>query len=201
MRNDLRFEDGGSSLPLPAKGTLKMGKRREPRKPVELRVRIFGTDAKGNIFSENVSVLDVSQNGARLAEVHTQLKMDETIGVTYGKNKVHYRVKWIGAPGTPIEGQVGVLNLSPQKLFRDFPLAQGVSADNFRPDVDRRRFPRVKCSISVEIKAQGQPTIWGRASDLSLGGCFVEMPIPLAVGTTLTWPCGLAKPSSGCRDK
>jgi len=29
----------------------------------------------------------------------------------------------------------------------------------------------------------GQPVIWGKVSDLSLGGCFVEMPIPLPVNT------------------
>jgi hypothetical protein len=73
-----------------------MGKRREPRKPVELPVRIFGTDASGKIFSENVTTLDVSQRGARLGGVRAQIKVDEIIGVTHGKNKVHFRVKWAG---------------------------------------------------------------------------------------------------------
>jgi hypothetical protein len=38
-----------------------MGKRVEPRMPIELPVRIFGTDADGKIFSENVTTIDVSQ--------------------------------------------------------------------------------------------------------------------------------------------
>ena len=41
----------------------------------------------------------------------------------------------------------------------------------------------MKCSISVELHCDGQPVIWGKASDLSVGGCFVEMPIPLPVET------------------
>jgi len=156
-----------------------MGKRREPRQPVEVPVRIFGTDREGKIFSENVTTVDASQNGARLAGVKAQLQLDEIIGVTYGRNKVHFRVKWAGGPGTAAEGQIGVLNLSPDKPFWDFPLPHGV-LDNFQSTAanDRRKSERVKCSISVELHSAGQ-VIWGKASDLSQGGCFVEMPIPL----------------------
>jgi len=158
-----------------------MGKRREPRKPEEVPVRIFGTDRVGKIFSENVSTLDISQNGARLHGVKAQLKLDEIVGVTCGRNKVHFRVKWAGGAGTPADGQVGLLNLSPDKPFWDVPLPHGV-IDNFQSTAadDRRKSVRVKCSISVELHSAGQ-IIWGRTSDLSQGGCFVEMHIPLKV--------------------
>ncbi len=153
----------------------RMGKRREPRKPEEVPVRIFGTDRAGKIFSENVSTLDISQNGARLHGVKAQLKLDEIVGVTCGRNKVHFRVKWAGGAGTPADGQVGLLNLSPDKPFWDVPLPHGV-IDNFQSTAadDRRKSVRVKCSISVELHSAGQ-IIWGRTSDLSQGGCFVEM--------------------------
>src|SRR5260370_29050942 len=45
---------------------------------------------------------------------------------------------------------------------------------------DSRKSVRVKCSISVELHSGGQ-IIWGRTSDLSQSGCFVEMHIPLKV--------------------
>src|SRR5438128_11914277 len=108
-----------------------MGKRREPRKPVALPVRIFGTDRGGRIFSENVIAADVSQNGAKLTGVRAALKSDEIIGLTYGKNRVHFRVKWAGEPGSPREGEIGLLNLTPEKPFWDFPLPSGVM-DDFR---------------------------------------------------------------------
>ena len=162
-----------------------MGKRREPRKAVALPVRIFGTDSAGRIFSETVTTLDISQTGARLGSVRASIKVGEIIGVSYGKNKVHFRVKWIGVPGQASEGQVGLQNMSPQKLFWDIPLPQSV-ADHFRPTVDRRRSPRIKCSLSVELHREGEPVIWGDASDISLGGCFVEMAIPLKIETPLT---------------
>jgi len=159
-----------------------LGKRREPRKPVQLLVRIFGTDREGKIFSENVTATDVSQNGVRVIGVRARPNPDEVIGVTYGKNKVHFRVKWVGEPGSPRAGELGLLNLTPEKPFWDFPVPSGIM-DNFRPSEDRRQSSRVKCSVSVELHPAGQPVIWGKASDLSMGGCFVEMPIPLAVNT------------------
>ena len=161
-----------------------MGKRREPRKEMQLPVRIFGTDAQGKIFSEKVTTASVSNNGVRLEGVRARLNLDEIVGLTYGNNKVHFRVKWVGVPGTPTEGAVGLINLTPERPMWDFPLPHPV-LDNFREDSrgDRRASPRVKCAVSVELKPEGEPTMWGKASDLSTGGCFVEMPIPLKLGT------------------
>jgi len=160
-----------------------MGKRREARKPLALPVRIFGTDRGGRMFSENVTTAELSQNGAKLTGVRAALKVDEIIGLTYGKSKVHFKVKWAGEPGSPREGEIGLLNLTPEKPLWDFPLPSG-AMDDFRfAGKDRRQSARVKCSISAELHPVGQPVIWGKVSDLSLGGCFVEMPIPLPVNT------------------
>ena len=94
-----------------------------------------------------------------------------------------FRVKWAGEPGSPKDGQIGLLNLTPEKPFWDFPLPSGV-IDNFRfADKDRRQSARAKCSIAAELHPVGQPVIWCKVSDLGLGGCFVEMPIPLRVDT------------------
>ena len=161
-----------------------MGKRCEPRTPIELPARIFGTDTGGKIFSENVTTVDVSQHGAKLRGVCARVQLDEIIGVTHENNKVHFRVKWIGEPGTPREGQIGLLNLAPAKPFWGLNLSSG-ALDNFQfVGEDRRQSPRVRCSISTELHPAGQSVIWGRASDLSIGGCFVEMPIPLKPETS-----------------
>jgi hypothetical protein len=162
----------------------QVGNRREPRKTVAVPVRIFGTDRDGKVFSENVTTIDVSRSGVKLGGVKVNLNVDEIIGLTYGKNKVHFRVKWSGTAGTSCAGTVGLLNLTPEKPLWDFPLPAGEIDGFLHPrNAERRRWPRVKCSISVEIRAAGQPVIWGKASDLSRGGCFVEMSIPLPVGS------------------
>ncbi|HKW17420.1 MAG TPA: PilZ domain-containing protein [Terriglobales bacterium] len=160
-----------------------MGNRREPRKTVAVPVRIFGTDRDGKVFSENVQTIDVSRSGVKLGGVKAILNLDEIIGLSYGKNKVHFRLKWTCHAGTAGQN-VGLLNLSPEKPLWDFPLPTG-EVDDFlqQRNGERRRWPRVKCSISVEIRPSGQPVIWGKASDLSEGGCFVEMPVPLPLGS------------------
>jgi hypothetical protein len=115
--------------------------------------------------------------------VQAKLNVDETIGLTYGKNRVHYRVKWVGEPGTPKEGRVGLLNISPEKPLWDFPLPPP-APDNHQPRIaEQRKHPRYKCHNSVELHTQDGATFWATIADLSVGGCYVEMTIPLPPGT------------------
>jgi len=128
-----------------------MGKRREPRKEIQVPVRIFGTNSSGQVFSEKAVTVNISQQGAELNGVQAKLNLDEIIGLAYGKNKGHFRVKWVGAPGTPKAGHLGLLNISPEKPLWDFPLPTP-SPDNHQPRVaEHRKHPRFKCHNSVEL--------------------------------------------------
>jgi PilZ domain-containing protein len=165
-----------------------MAKRREPRVELQLPIRVFGTDVNGKAFSENLVTVDVSRRGVKLSNVQAQLKVGETIGMTYGQSKGRFIVRWVGAVGTPRAGQIGIEYTSPEKPFWNVPLP-GDSIDNFGHSAsgkDRRRHVRVKSVSSVELHPQSDSArIWGKATDLSLGGCFVEMPIPLKQGTSV----------------
>jgi len=52
----------------------------------------------------------------------------------------------------------------------------------FEPDLftpnhgnDRRRHPRIKCFVAVELRVEDNPApIWGNLSNTSIGGCLVE---------------------------
>ncbi len=160
-----------------------MGKRREPRKQIDTEVRIFGTDSSGKGFSEKAVTVNVSQQGAELSGVQSQLKLEETIGLTYGKNRVHFRVKWIGQPGTARAGHVGLLNIFPEKPLWDFPLPSAAPDNHQQQFVEVRKHPRFKCDNSVEIHAQSGASFWAKIADLSIGGCYIEMAIPLPPGT------------------
>jgi hypothetical protein len=160
-----------------------MGKRREPRKDIERQVRIFGTSISGQVFSETAVTVNVSHQGVELSGVQPALSLDEIIGLSYAKNRVHFRVKWIGKPGTAKAGHVGLLNLSPEKPLWDFPLPPS-APDSHQPQfVEVRKHPRFKCSNSVEIHSQGGVSFWATIADLSVGGCYIEMAIPLPPGT------------------
>jgi PilZ domain len=162
-----------------------MGNRREPRTEKNLAVRIFGTDADGQIFSEKVTTVNVSQHGAEISGLTASLKLDDIVGLSHGPNKSQFQIKWIGQAGTPKADHAGLLNLHPDKAFWDFSLP-AVAQDEFQGRrAERRKYPRVHCSISVELHPENTSIIWGKASDVSVGGCYIEMPIPLAPGTKL----------------
>src|SRR6267154_3979987 len=160
-----------------------MGRRREPRKEIQAPVGIFGTDSSGRVFSTKAKTVNVSRYGIELSGVESQLNLDEIIGLTYGENRVHFRVKWVGQPGTAKAGHVGLLNISPEKPLWDFPLPSPMP-DNHQPQVvQQRKHIRFQCDNSVELHTQGGASFWAKIADLSVGGCYVEMAIPLRVGT------------------
>lgn len=60
----------------------------------------------------------------------------------------------------------------------------------FEPDLygpnwgsDRRRHPRIKCFVAVELRVDETTTpIWGNLSNTSVGGCLVETAAPVKSG-------------------
>ncbi len=60
----------------------------------------------------------------------------------------------------------------------------------FEPDLfspnwgsDRRRHPRIKCFVAVELHVDDAPSpIWGNLSNTSVGGCLVETASPVKPG-------------------
>jgi len=58
--------------------------------------------------------------------------------------------------------------------------------DLFRPSLgtDRRRHPRIKCFVAVELRVDdAQTPIWGNLANTSVGGCLVEMASPVPPGS------------------
>jgi|ERR1039458_6690988 hypothetical protein len=162
-----------------------MGRRCQSRKQVNLQVRIFGTDSNGHVFSEKVSTVNISRKGAELAGVRPEVGLDEIVGLTYGDNRVHFRVKWIGERGTPNDGCLGLLNIAPEKPLWESPLPAD-AVDAYEPTmVERRKNLRYRCQNSVEIHVQEGVSFWGSVADLSLGGCYIEIPVPLELGKRL----------------
>jgi len=57
--------------------------------------------------------------------------------------------------------------------------------DLFAPTLgsDRRKHPRIKCFVAVELRVDDAPTpIWGNLSNTSAGGCLVETASPVKSG-------------------
>jgi hypothetical protein len=50
---------------------------------------------------------------------------------------------------------------------------------------ERRRYPRVKAKVPVELKRDGAPAMRTATDEISLCGCYIETMFTMEVGTTL----------------
>ncbi|HET6179166.1 MAG TPA: PilZ domain-containing protein [Candidatus Sulfotelmatobacter sp.] len=91
------------------------------------------------------------------------------------------------ATGKQAAGKSAAANNAPQPQ----PVPTPASATPpFEPDLfspnwgsDRRRHPRIKCFVAVELRVDNEPTpIWGNLSNTSVGGCLVETASPVKPG-------------------
>jgi hypothetical protein len=93
------------------------------------------------------------------------------------------------APRAQPAENVSAPNPSPEPPVATAPAA----TPPFEPDIftpcwgqDRRRYPRMKCFVAVELRVDGSPTpVWGNLSNTSLGGGFVETATPVKTGVKL----------------
>lgn len=96
-----------------------MDRRRQSRVFVELPVQIWGVDANSRPFTQSASVRTISGRGATLQGVRAQLKTGDLVDVQYQGTKAQFRIVWLGKPGTEMQGEVGVENLSKDVLLWD----------------------------------------------------------------------------------
>ena len=77
----------------------------------------------------------------------------------------------------------------PERTPRPVPTPSSATPP-FEPDLfspnwssDRRRHPRIKCFVAVELRVDESPnSIWGNLSNTSAGGCLVETASPVKSG-------------------
>jgi hypothetical protein len=161
-----------------------MGNRREQRAEAKLNVKLWGTDAAGKPFIDPATTCNLSGHGVRLEGVQRALKVGDAVGLTYNNQKARFRVVWVGRSGSPQEGHVGLECTTVGKCIWDVPLPTPEVDTFVKPRLgDRREFPRFECNMGIEIRLEeGKAPLHGKLVDLSLGGCYVEMMVPLRVG-------------------
>ncbi len=113
--------------------------RKENRVQAVLPVRISGIDVDGEPFQGLGHTLNVSPNGARLSGVRLPLREGCVVRIQRTIKAASFRVVWIGKPGTPTEGQMGVECLEPVKNFWGIERLQPVSKDEERSAARRRQ--------------------------------------------------------------
>ncbi len=163
------------------------GKRRDDRVKATLPVRIFGMDSSGHPFSEQVRTHNISKRGALLTGVTTPLKAGEVIGLAHSDRKSRFRVAWVAAATSFQAGQIGIEDMGPAGSIWVVPVPKAEQEDKFMVPrtEDRRRHPRFKTDVAAELRVPGGVPVWGKLSDISAGGCYLEMMVPFQIGMKL----------------
>jgi len=105
-----------------------MDRRREERVVVELPIQIWGKDADARPFTQTASLRTISGRGATLQGVSAQLKPGDVVDLQYQGAKAQFRIVWLGRPGTELQGEIGVENLSQDVSFWDVDPSRGANA-------------------------------------------------------------------------
>ena len=185
-----------------------MGRRSEQRIALRVPILVRGKDSRGSPFTITAQTHDITATGASLNGLKGIAGVGSKIEIEYQGLKAMYRIQWVGQVGTPRSGHAGVKCLEPGNYIWGVPLGEW-SPDTFDlnlteaqsiggpPPVDhlvaqsslqieRRRFPRVSCRIEAtvvdKLSAMNLPV---KVTDVSLGGCYVEMLAPLPINSSV----------------
>ena len=105
-----------------------MDRRREQRALVELPIQIWGMDANSRPFTQMASLRTISGRGATLQGISAQLKPGDVVDLQYQGAKAQFRIVWLGRPGTELQGEIGVENLSQGVCLWDVDPLRGANA-------------------------------------------------------------------------
>lgn len=170
-----------------------MGRRSEPRTVISFPVVVRGFDSHGAPFSLSTETYDVSHVGASIKGLEDLVQPGNKIEIEFKDQKSWYRVQWVGKNGSSKAGRVGVRCLE-RKYMWDVP-ATTWERDTYGESTgdgpatpwdgkERRLFGRRTCRIEAQVSISGsQVRLDGKVTDISLGGCYVEMLAPLPIQT------------------
>jgi hypothetical protein len=180
-----------------------MGRRSEQRIAISFPVIVTGFDSRGSPFTITAETQDISHAGACLKGLEHIAEPGKKLEIECQDQRAWFRVQWVGLAGSAKAGRVGVRCLEPGKYI------WGVQPKEWQPDTyeprapsaeesqacgygggaptgwtggERRQFARRVCRIEAQVTIVGDSVrLPARVTDISLGGCYVEMLAPLPV--------------------
>jgi hypothetical protein len=151
---------------------------REPRRKLQLAVRVCGMSVAGRPFLENIITENVSRDGACLIGLTCESRRDEVLILSHQNRSGRFRVIWSRKDNSRPVFQVGLRALA---------LGQSIWAIDFSGSMEsepaeQRVAQRFICHGGVSICPLGSKRlVRGTVTDLSLDGCYVEVATPLNV--------------------
>ena len=166
--------------------------RREKRLEQRVPVRVWGMDNQKKAFVQSTTTLDVSEMGARIDNLQRWDQPGETIGVGCGPEKARFKIVWVGGEG-PRAGQIGVKCLERGRITwnpaKEVPASTSRSAAEV--ESDRRRLARYDCLGGIHLRpSESNVAIFGKLTQISMGGCFLKTAHLLPVGAEVSFEAG-----------
>jgi methyl-accepting chemotaxis protein len=94
-------------------------KRRDSRVDSSLPVMLTTTDANGHPVEQRITTLDISRQGALVQGFKGNIRVGKIVLLSRNDKKQEFRVAWLGAKGTPTDGQIGLSAVDPNLGFWD----------------------------------------------------------------------------------
>ncbi len=165
----------------------------ESEVPREIMVRVWGMDADGHAFFQNVMASHLTFAGAQLTGMEHPLKAGEVIGLQYDGKKTRVRVGQVGEASLPgkMQAQIEIVGGQPCPWEDSLRLAADAKPQKEEraaaSERNKRRFPRVRARFPLELRDErgGGTALKTHAADISGRGCYVETLVPLPLGTPL----------------
>jgi len=161
-------------------------KKTEPRVTVDLPVRIWGMSARGQPFSQHARAQNITSEGALLQDVENDLKIGDVIGVQCEDKKARCTVIWTEDAGGIKKNQVGLRLLADQRCPWEKHLPPKVPGRISISRLNRRKYHRHKIGVPIEVRDQRMRSpIRVNTTDVSGNGCYLELMMPMPVGTVV----------------
>lgn len=154
-------------------------------KPAMLEVKVWGMDVDDQPFRTQAQVCEISDRGVRLRG-HFNVLAGDTIAVENGGRKARFKVAWVGERFTDLDGSIGVEAVEENDIWSAPSPKRPVPMPAKPIQVNRRQHERYKCHGGADVRMlDAMLPSYGALADLSLGGCYVEMLTPFALGSEL----------------
>ena len=155
---------------------------REPRRKLQVPVRLFGMSKAGRAYVTNAMTENISRSGVYLSGLVSEIRKNEVLILAHEDRKAPFRVVWCRRHDTDTQStfEAGLRAVEPSSNIWTVDFTE-VLADECGP-VERRAAKRCICTGGASIYHPGTKKFTrGTVADLSLGGCYVEMMAPLNV--------------------
>jgi hypothetical protein len=144
-------------------------------------------NAKGRAFVDRVRVVNMSRDGALLEDVSCGVQVGDAVALRCDDTTRRFRVIW-ERPGSGEGRQVGMIGISPVPAIAECWLPVSGADEYVRPRVSvRREHTRYECEVAAELRLRDvRNPLWVTASDISEGGCRVQVPHAMQAGTEVS---------------